>query len=51
MPFELMAINECTGIGNINLDINHTLSFRESFLNDLQYVAVICIEEEHFYVK
>ena len=41
-----MSINESTGIGNINLDINHILSFRESFLSDRQYVAIICIEKE-----
>ena len=46
-----MSINERTQIGNINLDINHTLSFRERFLNDRQYVAIICIERENFYVK
>ena len=51
MPFRLSSINERTQIGNINLDINHTLSFRESFLNDRQYVAIICIERENFYVK
>ena len=46
-----MSINERTGIGNINLDINHILSFRESFLRDRQYVAIICIEKEKIYVK